>query len=76
MINRIRDEGFNRSQAMASLEHLTDVIGPRLTGSPATRAANEWTRDKLTEWGLENARLEPWGPLAAAGRSAVSRCTC
>ncbi len=63
MVNRIRDEGFNRSQAMATLEHLADVIGPRLTGSPGARAANEWTRDKLSEWGLENARLEPWGPF-------------
>jgi carboxypeptidase Q len=63
MVNRIRDEGFNRSQVMATLEHMTDVIGPRLTGSPGARAANEWTRDKLTEWGLENARLEAWGPF-------------
>ena len=63
MVNRIRDEGFNRSQVMPTLEHLTDVIGPRLTGSPGARAANEWTRDKLTEWGLEDARLEPWGPF-------------
>ena len=42
MVNRIRDEGFNRSQVMDTLEHLTDVIGPRLTGSPGARAANEW----------------------------------
>ena len=63
MVNRIRDEGFNRSQVMDTLEHLTDVIGPRLTGSPEGKAANDWTRDKLTEWGLENARLEAWGPF-------------
>jgi hypothetical protein len=62
-VNRIRDEGFNRSQVMDTLEHMTDVIGPRLTGSPGMRAANEWTRDQLTEWGLENAQLEPWGPF-------------
>ena len=63
MVNRIRDEGFNRSQVMATLEHLTDVIGPRLTGSPAARAANEWTRDRLAEWGLADAHLEAWGPF-------------
>ncbi|MDW8262583.1 MAG: hypothetical protein RMJ35_08660, partial [Phycisphaerales bacterium] len=39
------------------------MIGPRLTGSPACKRANEWTRHKLAEWGLSNARLEPWGPF-------------
>ncbi len=60
VVTRIRHEGFERSQVMQTLEHLTDVIGPRLTGSPAMSAANEWTRDTLREWGLQNARLEPF----------------
>ena len=60
-IQRIRDEGLNRSQVMQTLNQLTNVIGPRLTNSPGMRRANEWTRDKLTSWGLVNARLEPWG---------------
>ncbi|SDE33347.1 M20/M25/M40 family metallo-hydrolase [Kordiimonas lacus] len=58
VISKIRDEGFNHSQVMKTLHHLTDRIGPRLTGSPAMTQANEWTRDQLTAWGLENARLE------------------
>ncbi|RMD91086.1 MAG: M20/M25/M40 family metallo-hydrolase [Alphaproteobacteria bacterium] len=58
MVNRIRDEGFNHSQVMETLEYMTDVIGPRLTGSPALRRANDWTRDKFSEWGLKNAHLE------------------
>jgi carboxypeptidase Q len=62
-VERIKDEGLNRSQLMQTLEYLTDVIGPRLTGSPALRRANEWTRDRLTSWGLQNAHLEPWGPF-------------
>ncbi|HZI17059.1 MAG TPA: M20/M25/M40 family metallo-hydrolase [Pyrinomonadaceae bacterium] len=62
-LEKIRDEAVNRSQLMQTLSYLTDVIGPRLTGSPAMKRANNWTRDKLTEWGLENARLEPWGPF-------------
>jgi hypothetical protein len=62
-VARIRDEGMNRSQVMQTLSYLTDVIGPRLTGSPNLRRANEWTRDKLTGWGLRNAHLEPWGPF-------------
>ena len=60
-IERIRDEGLNRSQVMATLSHLTDVIGPRLTGSPQMRRANEWTRDRLAAWGLTNTQVEPWG---------------
>src|SRR5204863_3020501 len=62
-IYRIRDEGLNRSQVMQTLSYLSDVIGPRLTGSPNLKRANEWTRDKLTSWGLTNAHLEAWGPF-------------
>src|SRR5690242_4400185 len=57
-VQRIKDEGMNRSQVMQTLNYLTNVIGPRLTGSPGMKRANEWTRDKLTEWGLSNAHLE------------------
>lgn len=46
---------------MTTLSYLTDVIGPRLTGSPELRRANEWTRDRFTAWGLTNAQAEPWG---------------
>ena len=34
MVTQIRDEGFNRSKVMETATYLTDVIGPRLTGSP------------------------------------------
>ncbi len=61
-IERIKDEGMNRSQVMQTLSYLTDVIGPRLTASPNLKRANEWTRDKMKEWGLES-HLEPWGPF-------------
>jgi hypothetical protein len=67
---RIRDEGLNRSQVMQIINHLTNVIGPRLTNSPGMKRANEWTRDKLAGWGLVNAKLEPWG---AFGRGWVLR---
>ena len=62
-IARIRDEGMNRSQVMKTLSYLSDVIGPRLTASPNMKRANEWTRDTLTKWGLQNAHLEAWGPF-------------
>ena len=60
MLGRIRDEGFRRSQVMDIAGHLTDSIGPRLTGSPQMKAANDWTLAKLAEWGLANPHLEPW----------------
>src|SRR5687767_3668358 len=69
-VERIKEEATKRSEVMRTLNHLTNVIGPRLTGSPGMKRANEWTRDKLAEWGLANAKLEPWGPF---GRGWVLR---
>ncbi|MFN2576632.1 MAG: M20/M25/M40 family metallo-hydrolase [Pyrinomonadaceae bacterium] len=63
MIAKIKDEGMNRSQVMQTLSYLSDVIGPRLTASPNAKRANEWTRDTMTKWGLQNAHLEAWGPF-------------
>ncbi len=62
-VERIKDEGMNHSQVMETLSYLSDVIGPRLTASPNMKRSNEWTRDKLSSWGLQNAHLEPWGPF-------------
>ena len=60
---RIRDEGLNRSQAPALFNHLTNVIGPRLTGSPAFKQAVDWTAQKFREYGLASVHLEsfPFG---------------
>ncbi|HVS64048.1 MAG TPA: M20/M25/M40 family metallo-hydrolase [Thermoanaerobaculia bacterium] len=63
MAGRIREEAFSGSQAMAIVEHLTDRVGARLTGSPALLEANEWTRSQMEGWGLRNAHLEEWGPF-------------
>jgi carboxypeptidase Q len=57
---RIRAEALERSQIMHTLHMLTDVYGPRLTGSPSLKAASEWVVTQSAEWGLKNARLEPW----------------
>ncbi len=61
MYQRIRDEGLNHSHVMEFASALMDGIGPRLTGSPNLKKANEWTRDTLTKIGLDNAHLEDWG---------------
>lgn len=63
VMSKIKEEGTDRSKIMETISYLTDVHGPRLTGSPITKRAGEWTTAKLTEWGLENAHLEPWGPF-------------
>ena len=63
VMSQIRQEGFHNSKVMEIESELTDVIGPRLTGSPNMKRANEWTRDQFTEWGLVNSHLEsfPFG---------------
>ncbi|HEY1090225.1 MAG TPA: M20/M25/M40 family metallo-hydrolase [Burkholderiaceae bacterium] len=58
LINAIRDQGFNHSQVVQTLQHLTDKIGPRLTNSPTMREASRWTREQLQAWGMANAHLE------------------
>ncbi|HXX24882.1 MAG TPA: M20/M25/M40 family metallo-hydrolase [Terriglobia bacterium] len=60
-ITRLREEEFGQSEVMDIMSHITDEIGPRLTGSPNMKKANEWTRDQFAKWGLVNAHLEPWG---------------
>jgi hypothetical protein len=56
----ILEEIDKRSELMANVEYLCDMIGPRLTGSPNLTKANEWTRDKFKQYGLSNPHLEPW----------------
>src|SRR5437588_4603718 len=60
MLGRIRDEGLNRSQVMDHISWLSDVYGPRLTGSPAIQQASEWAMRKFGEWGLANIHQERW----------------
>ncbi|HLK66506.1 MAG TPA: M20/M25/M40 family metallo-hydrolase [Bryobacteraceae bacterium] len=57
---RIKDEEAQHSQAMHTLHMLTDRYGPRLTGSPNFENAANWVVKQMTEWGFQNAHLEPW----------------
>ena len=57
---RIRDEGLNRSEVMSTLLALTDLNGPRLTGSPGLGRAIAWSRQRLESWGFDQVRVEPW----------------
>src|ERR671922_2079702 len=60
MLSRIRKEAMERSQIMKTMHMLTDVYGPRLTGTPNHKAAAEWAVKQMTEWGFTNGHLEPW----------------
>ena len=69
--HRIRNEAFGaNSKVMDTAFHLSDVYGPRLTGSPGFKAAADWAIGKMKEWGLAKIKQEPWGPF---GRSWI--CT-
>ena len=65
---RIRQEGLEHSHIMEYASGLVDGIGPRLTGSPNLKKANEWTRDQLTAMGCTNAHLEDWGEFGIGWR--------
>src|SRR5512134_4118863 len=69
-INKIKTQGLvaANSQVMEISSWLTDVHGPRLTGSPGIQKAGEWAVAKMKEWGLENVALEPW-PADASGNN-------
>ena len=66
-IERIKTEVEEHSQVMDTASWLTDVYGPRLTGSPLTKAAGDWAVARMRSWGLSNVHLESWGP----GRSVL-----
>jgi len=56
IINEIKD----RAEVEPNLTYLSDIIGPRMTGSANLKRANDWTAEKFKEYGLENVKLEPW----------------
>ena len=59
-IARIRTEGMQNSQVMELASWMTDVHGPRLSGSPNIQKAGEWAVATMKDWGLQNVALEPW----------------
>ncbi len=61
MLDRIKNEGLERSQVMETAFQLTDVAGPRLANSPGLKRAQDWAVNALKTWGAVNAKREPWG---------------
>jgi hypothetical protein len=62
-VYRIKDEGLQRSKVMELESYLTDIYGPRLTGSPNIKEAADWAQKTMKDWGLAHVRLEsfPFG---------------
>jgi carboxypeptidase Q len=74
-IEKIKGIGLNpsSSQVMEIASYLTDVYGPRLTGSPNIKKAGDWSVAKMKEWGLTNVALEPW-PADPSGQNGGFPC--
>jgi hypothetical protein len=62
----------DHSEIMKNLTYLSDIIGPRLTGSPALKRANEWTAERMRSYGLSNVHLEAWAIPAAWERGTAT----
>ena len=74
-INKIKQQGMNpqNSQVMEISSWLTDVYGPRLTGSPNVKKAGDWAVAKMKEWGLQNVSLEKWPNQNGFERNGVKK---
>src|SRR5580658_9857433 len=57
---QMRAQETKDSQLMWWLHEVTDVYGPRLTGSPGLKAAQDFAVKQMTQWGFTNVHLEPW----------------
>jgi hypothetical protein len=57
---KIISQAKEGSEIMANLTYLSDMIGPRLTGSANLKRANEWAAEKMRSYGLSNVHLEGW----------------
>jgi carboxypeptidase Q len=70
--DKILAEVHDHNEIMANLEYLSDVIGARLTGSENLKKANDWTRQKFSDYGAANPHLESWTIARTWERGAAS----
>lgn len=63
LVYRIKDQGLQRSKVMELAAYLTDVYGPRLTGSPDFGDGADWAQKTMRI--LKTAGIRPSGRLAA-----------
>jgi hypothetical protein len=60
VVDKIMEEAFENSCVMENAGWLSDVFGPRNSKSSGYIAASEWAKERLKEYGLSKARLEPF----------------
>jgi hypothetical protein len=60
MVESIVAEATENSQLKHLAHQLTDVIGPRLVGTPQMEKANNWAVSQFKEWGI-SAENQQWG---------------
>jgi carboxypeptidase Q len=70
--HKIMAEIKDHNEIMANLEYLSDILGPRLTGSETLTKASHWTQEKFSAYGLASAHLEPWSIAHAWIRGTAS----
>ena len=70
--DKIIAEVHDRNEIMSNLEYLSDMIGARLTGSENLKKANDWTRQKFSDYGAANPHLESWTVAHTWERGAAS----
>ena len=56
---QISAEETNNSKIMWIIHEIADVHGPRVTGTPNLKAADDWALKTMASWGLANTHLEP-----------------
>lgn len=61
MMQKIRTEELAHSDIPKIAHELTDLVGPRLTGSPGFDRACTWAIQTMKQWGLDKAEKESWG---------------
>jgi hypothetical protein len=60
VVQKIMEEAFEHSQVMENASWLCDVFGPRNAKTLAYIESAKWVKKRLEEYGLSNARLEPY----------------
>jgi carboxypeptidase Q len=55
----IISQAMDKSEVMQNLQYLSDAIGPRLSGSPQMKKANDWAAERFRAYGM-TATLEEY----------------
>jgi carboxypeptidase Q len=63
IITILKKHGMDKSRVMETAAMITDVYGPRMTGSPMLDKATDWATKQLKDWGYQNVHLDEWGPF-------------